>query len=97
MCWAADLWEGGKVLLLVAGSHWSIETAVMAVEAVGSQLSTRSTLLLSNSTASGLRHHQQHRSMTSQPRPGPRCNHVLIKHLLQNQNNVDGIQNMHSL
>lgn len=46
----------------------------MAVEAVASQFSTQwcSTLLLSSSTASGLRHHQQHRSMTSQPRPGPR-------------------------
>lgn len=44
----------------------------MAVEAVASQFSTRwSTLLPSSSTASGLRHHQQHRSMTSQPHPGP--------------------------
>lgn len=42
----------------------------MAVEA--SQLSTRwcSTLRLSSSTASGLRHHQQHRSMTSQLQTG---------------------------
>lgn len=59
-------------MLVVSGSHWSRETAVMAVEALASQLSTRwSTLLLSSSAASGLRHHQQQRSMTSQPRPGP--------------------------
>lgn len=44
----------------------------MVVDAGVSQLSPQwSTLLLSSSTASGLRHHQQHRSMTSQPRPSP--------------------------
>lgn len=71
---SADLWEGGKSLPFVSGSHCSMETAAMAVEAaaVASQFNTRwSTLLLSSSTASGLRHHQQHRSMTSQPHPGP--------------------------
>lgn len=75
---SADLCKGCKASLLVSGSHWSRETAVMAVEAVASQFSTRwwSTLLLSSSTASGLRHHQQHRSMTSQPRAGP---HVRAK------------------
>lgn len=68
----ADLWEGCKPVLVVSGSQGWRETAAMVVEAVVSQFNTRwSTLLLSSSTASGLRHHQQHRSMTSQPHPGP--------------------------